>query len=148
MALTAQKQPVATRRTCRSEHLIRESFPDVTALGRMGNNTTIDTGHILLGVLREHGSFAAEMLRGQGMTIEELREQIVKSPVVPDEEPEAPAEGSGVRVKGEAFDAVVSLERIRFLAEELDRSETHGDETRSLLDEIHRQLDALKQHLA
>jgi ATP-dependent Clp protease ATP-binding subunit ClpC len=106
----------------------------------------IDAGHLLLGVLREDGSFAAGMLRKHGMTIEDLREHIVEPPVVP--EPEAPTEGSGLLVRREAFDGIVSLERIRFLAEELGRSQAHADDKRLLVDEIHHHLDALKRHLA
>jgi len=108
----------------------------------------IGTGHLLLGVLREEGSFAAGMLRRHGMTIEDLRERIVEPPVVPEPEPEAPAEGSGLCVKREAFDAVVSLERIRMLAEELGRSKPQIDDTRIFVDEIHRHVDALKRHVA
>jgi len=100
----------------------------------------IGTGHLLVGVLREDGSFAAGMLRSHGMTIEGIREHIVKPPVVPEPEPL-------FAITLEAFDAVVSLERIRCLAEELGRSRPHVD-TRSLVDEIHHHLDALKRHLA
>ena len=108
----------------------------------------IGTGHLLVGVLREDGSFAAGMLRSHGMTIEGIREHIVKPPVVPEPEPlEAPAEDTRFAITREAFDAVVSLERIRWLAEELGRSRPHVD-TRSLVDEIHHHLDALKRHLA
>jgi hypothetical protein len=72
----------------------------------------------------------------------------VEPPVIPESEPEAPAEGSGLSVKRDGFDAIVSLERIRVLAEELGRSQAHVDDTRILVDEIHHHLDALKRHLA
>jgi ATP-dependent Clp protease ATP-binding subunit ClpA len=108
----------------------------------------IGAEHLLLGVLREDSSFAAGMLRSHGMTIDDLREHIVKPPVVPEPAPDAPALGGGTPVKGAVFDALVCLERIRYLAEELARSRTQVDETRGLVDELHAQLDALKRHLA
>jgi hypothetical protein len=88
------------------------------------------------------------MLRTHGMTIEDLRDHMVKSPAVPEPEPEAPVEGLAVRVKHDAFDAIASLERIRWFAEDLARSQPDVDDTHSLIDEIHHHLDALKQHLA
>lgn len=108
----------------------------------------VGAGHLLLGVLREDGSFAAGMLRAHGMTIENVREHVVKPAAVPEPEPEAPGEVSGLWLKREALDAVVSLERIRYLAEEIGRSRTQGEDTRGLVDEIHHHLDALKRHLA
>jgi hypothetical protein len=77
-----------------------------------------------------------------------LRDLIVKSLVIPEPEPETPPKGAGLWVKHEAFDPVASLERIRFLAEELVRSETDVQKARGLMDAIHRHLDALKRHLA
>src|SRR5438093_6519130 len=122
-----------------AERILQYATEEADRLG----HKHIGTGHLLLGVLREDGSFAAGMLRRHGITIEDLRDHIVEPPVVPEPEPEAPAEGSGLSVKREAFDAVVSLERIRVLAEELGRSQPHDEDTRMLVDEIHYHLDAL-----
>lgn len=109
----------------------------------------VEPEHLVLGVLREDGSFAAEMLRRHGMTLDALRDHIVKAPVVPEQEPETPAGGSGlVQLKREAFNAVVSVERIRFLIEELAGSEARVDDKRLFVDEIHRHLDELKRRLA
>jgi len=106
----------------------------------------VGTGQLLLGILREDRSFAAWILKEHGMRIDDLREQILKPPVGQAPEPEAAVEVSAMRVKGEAFDAVVSVERIRVLAEELRGSENPIQDTRSLVDEIHYHLDALKRH--
>jgi ATP-dependent Clp protease ATP-binding subunit ClpC len=126
-----------------TERILQYATEEADRLG----HEYIGTGHLLLGVLREDGSFAAGMLGSHGMTIEDLRQHIVDPPVVPEPAHEAPAEGGRESVKREAFDPVVSLERIRWLAEEL-RSQAHVDDTRILVDEIHRHLDALKRHLA
>jgi ATP-dependent Clp protease ATP-binding subunit ClpC len=118
-----------------------------TEADRLGHRY-IGTGHLLLGVLGEEGSFAAGMLRGHGMTLEHLREYIVKPSGVPEPEPEGAPAGNGVWVKHGEFDALETLERIRWLAEELGRSQTHVDDSRSLVDEIHHHVDTLKRHLA
>jgi ATP-dependent Clp protease ATP-binding subunit ClpC len=127
-----------------TERIVMYAIEEADRLG----HKYIGTGHLLLGVLRQDSSFAAAMLRSHGMTIEDLREQIVKPPTVSEPEPEAPAEGHSVLVKHEAFDAIVCLERIRWLAEELRRSQSHDDERHGLIDQIHQHLDALKRHLA
>jgi ATP-dependent Clp protease ATP-binding subunit ClpC len=111
-------------------------------------HTHIGTGHLLLGLLRENGSFAAAMLKGHGMAIDDLRDHIMQPPAVAEPEPETPGDGNVVVVTGLSFDAVVSVERIRVLAEEIARSQNDGMDTRSLIDEIHYHLDALKQHVA
>jgi hypothetical protein len=88
------------------------------------------------------------MLKKHGMAIDDLRDHIRQSPEVPEPSPKTLADGSLVVATGASFDAVVSVERIRVLAEEIARQQTDGMDTRSLLDEIHYHLDALKQHLA
>jgi ATP-dependent Clp protease ATP-binding subunit ClpC len=93
--------------------------------------TQIDTGHLLLGLLREEHSFAAEMLNRRGISLTQVREQIAT--------PDANAE---------PVDATVAVEQIRFLAERLGASQISPGEKRSLIDAIHQQLDAVKQHLA
>jgi ATP-dependent Clp protease ATP-binding subunit ClpC len=70
---------------------------------RLGHKS-IGTGHLLSGVLREDGSFAAGMLRMHGMMIEDLRGHLVKSPIAA--EPESPPGENGLWVKRKAFDAV------------------------------------------
>jgi ATP-dependent Clp protease ATP-binding subunit ClpC len=100
----------------------------------------IGTGHLLLGVLHEDGSFAAGILKKHGMVIEDIRDHIREPSTFPEPAPEALAENNGVRVMAAPFDAVVALERIRVLVE-LERSQT-------VVDEIHYHIDALQQHLA
>ena len=108
----------------------------------------VGAGHLLLGLLREESSFAAGLLRSRGMTIERLREHLSKPPVVPEPDPLPPPEGGGLLLIPEAFDAIVALERIRYLAEEIGRPEAPEAARRLWVDEIHYLLDALKRHLA
>jgi ATP-dependent Clp protease ATP-binding subunit ClpC len=103
--------------------------------------------HLLAGVLREEGSFASGMLRRTGMTLESLRETIRSQLSVP-EVPETFVSRTSVRVTHQGIDAIASLERIRWLAEELVRSRDQADYSRSLLEETHRLIDALKRRLA
>jgi len=126
------------------EHILQYATEEADRLG----HKSIGAEHLLLGVLREDGSFAAGMLSRRGITLEGLRERLLKPPVVPEPKLNAPARGGGVRVEHQAFDAIVSLEKIRWLAEELARSQPDVDDTRGLIDEIHLHLDALKRHLA
>jgi len=114
---------------------------------RMGQRS-VTAGHLLLGVLRDDGSFAAGLLKSHGMTVDGLREHIAKPSAVPELEPEAPPAGAALAIKREAFDAVVALERIRSLAEILGQPETRGGDGHLLVDEIHHHCDALKQHMA
>ncbi len=46
------------------------------------NHKYIDTGHLLLGLLREEKSFAAEVLHERGLRISTVREEIARSPDV------------------------------------------------------------------
>jgi len=69
--------------------------------------------HLLLGVLREDRSFAAELLGRHGLNIKTLREDFAKLPVVPSSEPETPPP-KGFLLKRVPFDPIMSLERIRF----------------------------------
>ena len=39
----------------------------------------IETEHLLLGLVREEKSFAAELLREQGLSLESVREQVLQS---------------------------------------------------------------------
>ncbi len=110
----------------------------------------VGTGHLWVAVLRRDGSFAAEILRRHGMTLDDLREHMVEAPRA-EREPDTSVDDGVLRVERgehEPFDPVVSLERIRFLAEELVRSSAHVADARLLVDEIHYHLDALKRHLA
>ncbi len=93
----------------------------------------IDTGHLLLGVLREEHSFATEMLNRHGISLRQARELIAT--------PDAVAEPTAV-------EAIVAVEQIRWLTAQLAASENAPDARRSLIDAIHHELDALKQHLA
>jgi ATP-dependent Clp protease ATP-binding subunit ClpC len=114
---------------------------------RLGQGT-IGTGHLLLGLLRDEGSFAADILKRHAITSDALRQHLLDPAVVPEPEPAAPAEGNAVHVRSGPFDAMPLLEGIRMLAEELGRSTNQAEMTRSLLDQIHSHVDALKRHLA
>jgi hypothetical protein len=108
----------------------------------------INTEHLVLGLLREEESFAADILRRHEITMSEVRKHIVEPPVVPEPPPTPPAEGTAVRIKLGAFDPVTAVEQIRYLTEELWRSRERAGEARTLVEQIGRLLDALKQHLA
>jgi len=97
------------------------------------NHKQIDTGHLLLGLLREERSFAAEMLNRHGISLTQVRELIAT--------PDAIAEPNAV-------DPIVAVEQIRWLVEQLAASQSAPDARRNLIDAIHHQLDAVKQHLA
>jgi ATP-dependent Clp protease ATP-binding subunit ClpC len=112
---------------------------------RLGHKP-IGTGHLVLGILREESSFAAEILRRHAMTSDALRKDLLDPAVAPEPEPPVPAEGNAVYITSGPFDALRLLEGIRLLAEELGRSTNHGERTH-LLDQIHSHVDALKRHL-
>jgi ATP-dependent Clp protease ATP-binding subunit ClpC len=95
----------------------------------------IDAGHLLLGILRDERSFAAEILNRHGITLTQAREQIAM--------PDAIAAPKAV----DAVHVIMAIEQIRFLAEQIAASQSGPDAKRSLLDAIHHQLDVLKQHL-
>lgn len=121
------------------EHAVNEA----NALG----HTHLGNEHLLLGILREDRSFAAELLGRHGLKTRTLREDFAKLPVVPSPEPETPPT-KGFLLKRVPFDPIMSLERIRFLAEVIAKPGTGVETARLQLDEIHHHLDALKRHLA
>ena len=126
-----------------TERILRHAIDEA---GRFAE-AYVSAGHMLLGVLREEGSFAAEMLRAHGMTIDTVRERLRTPPAVAESGPDVA--DLGIRsVTGDPFNAIVAVERIRWSAEELARSAAHVDETRGPIEEIHLHLDALKQRLA
>jgi ATP-dependent Clp protease ATP-binding subunit ClpC len=104
------------------------------------DHSYIGNEHLLLGILREDGSFAAGLLGSHGLNVESLREYIRNQPAwTPPDSSTLPASGA---------DPIASLERIRFLAEQLSEREIRREDAPFLLEEIHRRLDELKRRLA
>ncbi len=101
----------------------------------------IGNEHLLLGILHQEGSFAARLLGSHGLNLEGVRGQIRDLPAG------TPAD-SAILPAGGALDPIASLERIRFLAEQLSGPETRRENTPFLLKEIHYRLDELKRRLA
>lgn len=136
---TSTEIPFTDQATRIFEHAVNEA----NALGHkhLGNE------HLLLGVLRENRSFAAEFIGRHGLNIKTLREDFAKLPVVPSPEPETPPT-KGFLLKRVPFDPIMSLERIRLLAETIASPDTGVETARLQLDEVHHHLDALKRHLA
>lgn len=101
----------------------------------------IEAEHLLLGILHQEGSFAAGLLGSHGLNVEGIREYVRNQPA------ETPSDSVTLPGSG-ALDPIVSLERIRFLAEQLSGSQARRENAPFLLDEIHQYLDELKRRLA
>jgi ATP-dependent Clp protease ATP-binding subunit ClpC len=101
----------------------------------------IGNEHLLLGILHQESSFAAGLLASHGLNLESLREYIRNLPAdMPSDSATVPASGG--------LDPIASVERIRFLAEQLSSPETRRENAPLLLEEIHHRLDDLKRRLA
>ena len=101
----------------------------------------IGNEHMLLGILREETSFAARLLGGHGLNLESVRERVRNLPAGPPPDSQAlPSSGR--------LDPIASVERIRFLAEQLGGPDTRRENAPLLLREIHHHLDELKRRLA
>ena len=102
----------------------------------------IGNEHMLLGILREESSFAASLLRSHGLNVESVREHVRNVPpdVTPPDSQALPSSGG--------LDPIASVERIRFLVEQLSGLESRRDDAPFLLKEIHHHLDELKRRLA
>ena len=102
----------------------------------------IGNEHMLLGILREESSFAASLLRSRGLNLESVREHVRNVPpdVTPPDSQALPSSGG--------LDPIASVERIRFLVEQLSGLESRRDDAPFLLKEIHHHLDELKRRLA
>jgi len=102
----------------------------------------IGNEHMLLGILREESSFAASLLRSRGLNVESVREHVRNVPpdVTPPDSQALPSSGG--------LDPIASVERIRFLVEQLSGLESRRDDAPFLLKEIHHHLDELKRRLA
>jgi ATP-dependent Clp protease ATP-binding subunit ClpC len=142
---TRERVPTSTEIpfTDQAKRIFEHAVNEANALGHkhLGNE------HLLLGVLREDRSFAAELLGRYGLNLKALREDFAKLPVVPSPEPESPPT-KGFLLERVPFDPIMSLERIRLLAEIIANPDTGVENARLQLDEIHHHLDALKRHLA
>ena len=100
----------------------------------------IGNEHMLLGILREESSFAAGLLDSHGLNLERLRESFRNLPAETSPDSATPASGT--------LDPIASVERIRFLVEQLSGPETRRENAPFLLNEIHHHLDELKRRLA
>jgi ATP-dependent Clp protease ATP-binding subunit ClpC len=97
-------------------------------------NAHIGREHLFLGLLREDASLAASILAEPGITLEATREYI----------------GTQVTAQpcaGETATAEEWLEVIRALADQLGHSEVASTEVRSVVEQIHRAIDAVKSCL-
>jgi ATP-dependent Clp protease ATP-binding subunit ClpC len=90
--------------------------------------------HLLLAVLREEKSFAASILTSRGITLDSVRRQIptVQSVQIPQ-----------VRATSEP---AVHVEFIRMLVDRLARAEPNSVHCQDLLEQLHGELDLLKEH--
>src|SRR5579875_77190 len=73
----------------------------------------IETEPLLLGLLREEKTFAAELLRGQGVTLAKVREQVGQSELGRKQEASIPALSQRL-AELEARGAIRSVKQIRF----------------------------------
>ena len=95
--------------------------------------------HLLLGVLREEKSFAASILTSRGITLDSVRRQIPRVQSVQIPEVRATLETT-------ASDPAGRVEFIRMLVDRLARAEPNSVQCQDLLDQLHGELDSLKQH--
>jgi ATP-dependent Clp protease ATP-binding subunit ClpC len=123
--------------TDEAKHVLERAGEEADRL----DHPDIGNEHVLLGILHQESSFAAGLLRSHGLNVESVRASIRN---LPSGSPPASATLLSIR----ASDPIASLERIRFLAEQLSGSETRREDTPLLLEEIHRRLDELKRRLA
>jgi ATP-dependent Clp protease ATP-binding subunit ClpA len=108
----------------------------------------IGTGHLLLGILRIDGSFAAGVLNNCGITIQDVRKRAGDSTEFIDAEPVAPIGPTPMPIHGHQFDLLRSLERIRLLAEMLSHVPMQAGDGALLLDELHVHVDELKRYVS
>jgi ATP-dependent Clp protease ATP-binding subunit ClpC len=101
----------------------------------------IGNEHLLLGILRQESSFAAGLLGSHGLNLDGLRESIRNLPA------ETPP-GSATLPASGMLDPIESVERIRFLVEQLRGPEADREDAPFLLEEIHHRLDELKRRFA
>ena len=127
-----------------SKRILQYAAEEADGLG----HTPVGTGHLLLGLLREEASVAADILKRHGITRDMLRPHLLDVTVASDAEPPIPAEGNAAYVSSGPVSAMMLLEGIRMTAEELARSASHGEKTQSLVNRIHSHVDGLKRHLA
>lgn len=107
----------------------------------------IGTGHVLLAILREEGSFAAEILNRHGMTAAAVRQHLLDPAVASEMAPPGLPAGNVADSRSASPVALQLLEVIRLLADELGRATDDGEKG-ALLVQIHSQVDALRRHLA
>jgi len=101
----------------------------------------IGNEHLLLGILHQESSFAAGLLGSHGLNAESVREVIRNLPA-------GPPPDSATLPASVGLDPIASVERIRFLAEQLGGPDTRRENAPLLLREIHHHLDELKRRLA
>ena len=95
--------------------------------------------HLLLGVLREEKSFAASILTSRGITLDSVRRQIPRVQSVQIPEVRATLETT-------VSDPAGRVEFIRMLVDWLARAEPNSVQCQDLLEQLHGELDSLKQH--
>jgi ATP-dependent Clp protease ATP-binding subunit ClpC len=105
----------------------------------------IGTEHLLLGLLREHGSVAGTVLAGRGLRLDDLRDRVV---TLLAELP--PADPPGGAMSCELFQPAHAFELIRTtrdLVDQLAVSTTDEDRAATLVDLIRQRLDELERLL-
>jgi len=103
----------------------------------------IDREHLLLGILTDGSSLVARMLKTHGITAESFRDRLSPaSRVIADRDRRDVSTDSK-----EPLGAIAVLDRIRMLVNELARSRHDDAMARTLIDQIHRHLAALKRRI-
>jgi hypothetical protein len=75
----------------------------------------IGTEHLFLGLLREKGCFAAEVLRGQGLTLEKSREHVASVPSTEISTPARVRPALPIQIHGKAWNAEIIRHRVGVL---------------------------------
>jgi hypothetical protein len=103
----------------------------------------VATGHLLLGIMDDADSRAANLVKRHGITIEDIRAAVLTSTEYR-EHGAPPQHGVMVRLISDPA-PVRRIERVRWLVEEVERLSGDHAQSRLLVDEVHGHLDALKK---
>ena len=105
---------------------------------------TVATCHLLLGIIDDADSRAANLVKRHGITVEDIRAAVLTSTEYREHEA-PPQQGLMVRLLSAPIDPVRLIERVRWVVQEVERLSGDHAQSRLLVDEVHRHLDALKR---